>query len=551
MTARDHSGPVESRVGPIARLWTYLSVLATGGSSMVASKPLIAGYRRRTPPWVTAIAMSVLAIALFTYGFFFAVNAPARMMPFTIPIAVLLLLVIWVLPAGRAPTRALEPLFMAFFAALIMWPNYLSIALPSLPWVTMLRLIGVPLVVCLLVCISVSAPFRARLREVLNTDKATWRLLVGVVVIQTFSIALSAEPGASINRWIIAQTNWTAIFFVACVVFARRGFAEYWVRNLLLMLFILCVIGMWEYRIHHVPWAGHIPSFLRVEDESVQRILRGGARAATGIYRVQATSTTSLGLAEILGLSMPFAMHLMFERYPFVLRVAAAIYIPFSTYTILLTDSRLGLVAALASVLFYLLIWAMLRWRQERSSVFGPAIVLTYPAIFVGFVAATFFIKRLHNEIWGNGSQNASNESRIDQWMMAIPKVAKNPLGYGIGRGADVLGFTNLAGTLTIDSYYISVLLELGVLGFLLYYGLIIRGIFLASKTVIGSRVEQELRLLLPFAVSLIGFIIVKSVFSQDANHPVVFMMLGAVVALTYRARRAQADAAAIGSPPA
>src|SRR6185436_11376262 len=97
VTTRDHSEPhaVESRMGPMSRLWTYLSVLATGGSSRVASKPLIAGYRRTTPPWVTAIAMSVLGIALFVYGFFFAVNAPARMMPFTIPIAVLLLLVIW------------------------------------------------------------------------------------------------------------------------------------------------------------------------------------------------------------------------------------------------------------------------------------------------------------------------------------------------------------------------------------------------------------------------------------------------------------------------
>ena len=49
-------------------------------------------------------------------------------------------------------------------------------------------------------------------------------------------------------------------------------------------------------------------------------------------------------------------------------------------------------------------------------------------------------------------------------------------------------------------------------------------------------RVEGELGLLLPMGVALLNFIVVKSVFSQDSNHPAVFMMLGGVVALGYRA---------------
>lgn len=529
------------------RLWQSLRTWALGGPERAAAMPLIAGYRRPLPPIMVLLGFLVLAAALFLYGFGFGVNAPARMMPFTVPIALIGGLVIWSLPSGDyAPTRALEPLFMMFFASLILWPNYLAIGLPSLPWVTMQRLIGVPLIVTMMVCISVSASFRQKLADVMNTDKIMWRLLVAVVLLQTASLALSIDPGASINRWIIAQVNWTSIFVVACVVFVRRGFAEFWVKCLLAMLICLCAFGIWEGRIHHVPWAGHIPSFLKVEDEKVQRILSGAARAATGIYRVQGTSTTSLGFAEILGLSIPFAMHTGFERYPLWQRIVAIAYIPLAVTVILLTDSRLGVVAALASVIFYLLIWALLRWRQHSRSVFGPAIVLTYPGIFAAFVASTFFVGRLRAQVWGDGSQAASTESRFDQWAMAMPKVARNPLGYGIGEGANILGFTNGAGILTIDSYYISILLEIGVLGFIAYYGLMLRGIWVASRTVIGARADQEIRLLLPIAVSLINFVIVKAVLSQDANHPVVFMMLGAVVALTYRATRPDA----VAQPP-
>jgi hypothetical protein len=427
---------------------------------------------------------------------------------------------------------------MAFFAALVLWPNYLAIALPSLPWLTLLRIIGVPLIAVLLICISVSSVFRARLWEVLTTDKAIFWLFVGVVVMQTITLPLSRDPGGSLNRWIIAQVNWTAIFVVACVVFMRPGFAEYWVRVLLAMLFLLCAFGFWESRLSHVPWAGQIPSFLKIEDESVQRILTGAARAATGVYRVQGPATTSLGFAELLGLAIPFAMHLALDRYGLLSRLTGAIFIPVAVWMILLTDSRLGVVAALASVMFYLLIWALLRWRQHQRSIFGPAVVIAYPLIFTAFVAATFLVGRLRAQVWGDGSQQASTESRFEQWDMGLPKVARNPIGHGVGQGADVLGFTNAAGVITIDSYFLSILLEIGVVGFLVYFGLFLRGIWTATTTVVESQGDQEVRLLLPIAVSLINYVIVKSVLSQDANHPLVFMMLGAVVALTYRARK-------------
>lgn len=520
------------------RMWRRLMNWAGGGEARAANQPLIAGYRSSPKPGVILAGFVVLALICLAYGFYFSISIPARVMPYTVPLVLLGGLVIWSLPAGEyAPTRVLEPMFMAFFAALVLWPNYLAIALPSLPWLTLLRIISAPLIVILLICISASAVFRAKLLAVLNADKWIWRLLVAVVVFQTLSLPLSSDIGMSINRWVIAQANWTMIFFVGCIVFLRRGFATYWVWCLLTMLTILCMFGLWEARLSHVPWAGHIPSFLKVQDETVQRILAGASRAATGIYRVQGVSTTSLGMAEILGLAIPFAMHLTFERNPLILRILTGLFIPLAVYLILLTDSRLGVVAALASVMFYLLIWALLRWRQIQKSLFGPAIVLAYPAIFAAFVASTFFVGRLRAQVWGDGSQQASTESRIDQWIMGIPKVIRNPLGYGVGQGANELGFANGAGIITIDSYYLSIVLEIGVLGFMAYYGLMLRGIWTAARTVIASPGDKEISLLLPIAVSLINFFIVKSVLSQDANHSLVFMMLGAVVALTYRAQ--------------
>jgi hypothetical protein len=523
------------------RLFADLARRFTGGDAALAARPILAGYRREMAPGSRLLVLAILAVVALGYGLAFGYMAPARMMPLVAPIALLCGLVIWALPAGDyAPTHLLEPLFMAFFAALVLWPNYLAISLPGLPWLTLLRIVGVPLLGVLLICISVSSIFRARLWDVLSSQKAIIWLLFGVVVMQTLTLPLSRDPGLSLNRWVIAQVNWTAIFVVSCIVFIRPGFADYWVRVLLAMVFSLCLLGLWEFQVGRVPWAGNIPEFLKIEDESVQRILRGGARAATGIYRVAATSTTPLGFAEMLGLTLPFAFHIAINRYNAIVRIAGVMFVPLCIYLILLTDSRLGVVAALASMAFYLLIWAVFRWNRLKNSIIGPAVVISYPLMFAALIAATLFVGRLRNEVWGDGSQQASNESRIAQWAMGLPKVARNPIGHGVGQSGDTLGFANLGGVQTIDSYYLSILLDIGVLGFILYYGLFTRAVFIAISQARMNIQDRELLIVIPLAVSLINFCIVKSVFSQDANHPLVFMMLGAIVALTYRAHMPQ-----------
>ncbi len=43
--------------------------------------------------------------------------------------------------------------------------------------------------------------------------------------------------------------------------------------------------------------------------------------------------------------------------------------------------------------------------------------------------------------------------------------IISRPWGYGIGQGGITLGFASPSGVLTIDSYFLSVLLEFGMSG--------------------------------------------------------------------------------------
>jgi O-antigen ligase len=198
----------------------------------------------------------------------------------------------------------------------------------------------------------------------------------------------------------------------------------------------------------------------------------------------------------------------------------------------------------LASCMMYLLAWAVLRWRTREGSLFGPFITIAYPAIFTVFMASTFFVGRLRGMVWGDGSQDPSNEARKIMYREGFPMVLKNPLGYGWGMGARTLGYTNGAGTLTIDTYYLAIALELGVLGFLVYYGFFLLILAKSGLAVLNLK-DRDALFLIPIAIAFVNFIISKSVFSNQENHPLVFVMAGIAIALLKRNADAEAEAQA------
>ena len=488
--------------------------------------------------WRGQIALLVVAFCLY-YGVAFGLLGAGLPLIFAIPVAILGAMVVWALPEQRtAPTAALVVLLYAFLIALIMWPNYLGFALPGLPWITMARLTGFPLTFVLLLSVSVSSGFRTSLREVLDSTPAIWKLLVFFIVIQTISIGLSRKPLFSVDQYLVAQTSWTAVFFASAYVFMKPGRVERAAAILWLMALGVSVIAMVEWRHGQVPWATHIPSFLKIEDPVVQAILAGGARSATGIYRVQSTFSTSLGLAEYLALAMPFVLLFATGAYRWPTKLAAVVSIPFILYVILLSGSRLGMVGCLFTFLVYTLVWSVLRWRRRKDSLLGPAVTLAYPLLFCAAMALTFTSHTIKAAVWGNGPQDASNEGRKIQIQMGIPKILHAPWGHGIGMGGAALGYFTPSGRGTIDNYYLSIALEYGVIGFIVYFGVFVSAIYYAARwKILSNPAIREYNLLVPLAIAMANFIVIKSVFSEQGNHPLVFIMLGMIAALVWQIR--------------
>ena len=303
------------------------------------------------------LAFTMFAAVSFIYGFIYALFGTFLFLQLAVPLLLLAMLAIWLLPdTNRAPVRLLDKLLIAFLIALLCWPDYLALALPGLPWITAIRLTAVPLAIIMLLCVSLSPDFRRTMKNVLNAVPQVWKLLTLFGLISFLSIAVSRDVGLSINKFIVAQLYWTLIFFASCYVFLREGRAVSFGYLIWAMVIFVCLIAVQEARHSVVPWAGRIPSFLKIEDENVQRILSGASRAATGVYRTQSKFTTPLGLAEFLALSMPFIMHLTVTGKRLWIRCGAFLTIPLIFYILIKTDSRLGMVGFFMTFLLYLIV---------------------------------------------------------------------------------------------------------------------------------------------------------------------------------------------------
>jgi len=353
--------------------------------------------------------------------------------------------------------------------------------------------------------------------------------IVGGLVLFFFFLALASLPMA-IGRSLAApelfrqMIIWFLPFLIA-VTYIRRQ------RDLLLMMKVITlgagVAGL--IAISEAATGQLLASFLSPIIPNDQEWLRVAQeiKIRDGVFRAQATHTHPLSLGEFLAFTAPFAMVFAVNAKTFYGKSFWAGLMLAIVFGALLTSSRgalLGIVVAGGAsglVLGYRFLKTNASYQfRPLAGVISLALIAASPIVFVGG----------YKMITGAGGASASNSSqaRLDQIELAIPKIMKRPIGgYGTGRAARALGYWGR--TLTVDNYYLTLALDLGLPGPIIFASILIAtGGGALRRSDAGSK---EMRLVYVAFFALCAVILIsRTITSLTGNLAVFFPIIGAFV---------------------
>jgi len=517
-----------------------------------SATPTLPGYARLSSPprriLKDALLLSLLSLVCFGFGFLFAILPPSFYIYLAAPVAAAMLFAIWALPKTEKPLpRVVRFFFFGFLISLSVWPNYLALALPGLPWITSNRLFTYPLLIAFLISLSVSDEFKGRIKAPLATVKPATIALIIFVALQFLSIGFSDMPAQSAVRFVNSHISFTMVFFISIWIFSYRQSLNLFLPLCMFFCFYQAGLGLGEYFTQSIFWAPWVPGFLKGGGGSdaylVAKILAGTVRSAVGTHRTQGIFTTSLSYAEFLGILQPFMLHALFFGRKLIYRALGAVGFFAALAGIILSQSRLGLVATIVGLLLFSLFMSLRLWRLHRNSLLPPAIILAYPFGAVAFIALTLVWNRLSNMVWGGGEAGASNASRMEQYSTGIYKVLQWPFGYGMGNSGKLIGMIGPDGSYNIDTYYVLLSLDSGPLSLFCYAFLFLYVAYKAALISINRPSNDKYNtVLIPASCALVAFFVIKSVLSQEDTHSFVFIILGlAVAAIHHETRKKQA----------
>jgi O-antigen ligase len=490
--------------------------------------------------WRRAGVIAGAAAALTVYvalAVFAALVFPPSAALFAAPLLVAIALKAPRLRAARKPL-VLTLLFAGLFL-LPLWPTYLNLKFGPLPILTPPRLLLYAATALWLYDMTVSPLRRGQLAAALRRGR-----LIVVPVAVLWALSLVSVPFATGKAMAGAEFfRQTAIWllpFLVAATYVRRP-REFRAAIVLVAIAagVAGAIAIAEFATGRLlasllsPFVSGDAEWLRVAQASKIR---------DGVFRAQGPHTHPLSLGEFLAFAAPIVLALAVSARKSGSRLAWALCLILVVGGALATSSRGAFLALAASLAVAGVIFAVrfLRsaaaWRRRPAAGLVMALaLLASPALVVG----------AQSVITGRGGESAarSSQGRIDQIEQAIPKIMKRPIaGYGPGRAARVLGYWGL--TLTIDNYYLSLALDLGLPGPLAFAGILIGMMSLALGRSQGRR-RDIAAIHVGLAGGAAALLLMRSITSQAGNLGLLYVLLGAMAGAAVRAARRRRSAGA------
>lgn len=470
-------------------------------------------------------------IAFCVYGF--VVALAAVVLPVWVAIIVLIPLFIPLFGGDlfcfKPPARMMRYLFSAYLLANSLWPKYLAIQLPG-PDINPQRLVLLILVSVFFVSF-LSPQVRGDVFEKISSERMVFALFFGLVCIRFFASLLGLNPIASLGPFFSELVEVFIVFLIAYFCFENYGQIRKVVFVLLLCGVMVSILAICEFLLKKNLFATMSMPGMALDPDYIRQALSDKTRH--GVYRAQASFFHPLLLTEYCVYQIPVAFYFLSSKsfYERLIGVIGVLVVPLAAAA---SGSRSSIVATVfVFALCVLFIFLRLRYSKKYGAIswlfFIAAICLSITAIFVlfdyGVFDSVFYGKSLREQ--------QSTAARIYMYQKGIPAIFSSPLiGYGLGLAAEIVGFS-ANGSFSIDSFFLSYVIESGVPGLLVLIGVVTFPFARVLISKVGEFSSGDVLLVSYLAIGVAGLFLVKTVLSLNGNTYLLFLSAALVLRLT------------------
>jgi O-antigen ligase len=369
------------------------------------------------------------------------------------------------LPGREPPDRFLKRVASLMFLLAIVWPQYIFLSAASLPRVNPFTL-GSFLFLSLVAVIALHyRKFAAELTSQLASIRGLvivyvfwmcWRILASAIV--DFPVARILEI---FREFVFVHSA----FFVALMLTRSNGWRARLTTLLIFSSFLVASAGIVE----AVEQRNRFVAFASAgEAGQLGSVIANIAseKLRSGTFRVQSVFGHPILFGQFLGAVLPLLFVAFASRRGVLYRLLIVVVALLCLVGIWKSGSRSGVLAAVTSIaVLALLVW----WRVLKySNVFRGLAIALVPVLILGAAVGAMAVQEL---VRGKSQSEASSSStRLVQLNAAISAISDSPiLGYGQSSALGLAGVTGAGGLLTMDVHYISLLLDSGVVGFVLF----------------------------------------------------------------------------------
>ena len=483
-------------------------------------------------------AFRFLALSLFLAAIGLLVGVMTVILPPMASIgtvAVALLLLIWTAPELRhVPTKMLRKIFFVVVFIGTCVPNYYAVQIPGLPWFSIRRIVVLCLIILFAVAISGSKNLRDEVMVALRADRKLFTCVAGYYLMCVLSLFTSANPSESISMF----SDYTLNGFVPLItgIIVIRSFTDVKLVFKLICSVSLFVaaLGVADFIWQHNYAVDILPKALvnaMVEANPSLNFVFNGSPIRDGQYRASSIFMVPLSFGEYAAIVGPLGGYFIAHGEKIGARVFGALIILGCLGSLFASGARGGSMAFLIAMSVFLVLWVI---RSSRANPHGMHGALGGASAFMGLMALlglVLSVQSLRKKVLGGSETASSDTSRFDQANMAWPHILANPLtGHGLGNAGVVIGYTSPDGGVTVDSSILTLVVETGVPGIVLFFGMLLTMAWTTGRIYINGK-DRDSAVGAAFACSGIAYSVYRLVLSQRENQSLMLILIGCAFA--------------------